>query len=614
MKIVSILKSKGLKFCAFRVAYELRRKCGLLKRRFPTSYLEQNFISLEDFRKLDNFFFVSRRGVGVTKHPSPILAEAFNALMEGNFSFFSCQSYHVGKKPDWFTNVQSGYRYDSHRHWTQIRNFDEKCGDIKYVWELSRFSWLYTVVRYDYHFDEDHSEWVFSMIEDWIDQNILNCGPNYICSQEISLRVLNWIFALYFYREAPTLTDRRWRRIINSISWQVNHIYRHINFSRICVSNNHAITETLTLYLCGLLFPYLPHARRYKENGKKWFEEEIAYQIAEEGTFIQNSMNYHRVVVQLLSWAIALSDRNGEIFAKTVYDRAYHSVDFLYQCQEQSNGWLPNYGANDGAWFFPLTNTDYRDYRPQLDALHRLLTNHGLYGEDGQEEGQWYGSIGMQRYSPVTLRLGLTEYKESGYYLYRESDILTFIRCGLFKGIPGQADELHVDIWSKGENILLDGGSYQYNTDVETMRYFSGTESHNTVMIDGLDQMLKGPRFIWYSPTKIVGCKVEETSNGFKFEGTINCYRYLKEDILHRRTLVKEGDRWYIKDEMFNLPQGYQMRQLWHTRSKNLIWKTQQTQTETIGWTSDYYGYKEAVRQVEIRSNNNNIETIIEIK
>ena len=65
---------------------------------------------------------------------------------------------------------------------------------------------------------------------------------------------------------------------------------------------------------------------------------------------------------------------------------------------------------------------------------------------------------------------------------------------------------------------------------------------------------------------------------------------------------------------MFNLPQGYQMRQLWHTRSKNLIWKTQQTQTETIGWTSDYYGYKEAVRQVEIRSNNNNIETIIEIK
>ena len=130
MKIVSILKSKGLKFCAFRVAYELRRKCGLLKRRFPTSYLEQNFISLEDFRKLDNFFFVSRRGVGVTKHPSSILAEAFNALMEGNFSFFSCQSYHVGKKPDWFTNVQSGYRYDSHRHGMQMSDCGCICCDI----------------------------------------------------------------------------------------------------------------------------------------------------------------------------------------------------------------------------------------------------------------------------------------------------------------------------------------------------------------------------------------------------------------------------------------------------------------------------------------------------
>ncbi len=38
-----------------------------------------------------------------------------------------------------------------------------------------------------------------------------------------------------------------------------------------------------------------------------------------------------------------------------------------------SNGWLPNYGANDGALFFRLNECHYRDYRPQLQALAVLL-------------------------------------------------------------------------------------------------------------------------------------------------------------------------------------------------------------------------------------------------
>lgn len=61
---------------------------------------------------------------------------------------------------------------------------------------------------------------------------------------------------------------------------------------------------------------------------KKWFEQEIVYQIAEDGTYLQFSMNYHRVVVQLLTWAIALADRNNEKFSEVVYERAYQSVCF----------------------------------------------------------------------------------------------------------------------------------------------------------------------------------------------------------------------------------------------------------------------------------------------
>ena len=45
-----------------------------------------------------------------------------------------------------------------------------------------------------------------------------------------------------------------------------------------------------------------------------------------------------------------------------------HSI-FLDACIDPVTGELPNYGSNDGALFFKLTNDDYRVYRSQLDDL-----------------------------------------------------------------------------------------------------------------------------------------------------------------------------------------------------------------------------------------------------
>ncbi len=222
-------------------------------------------------------------------------------------------------------------------------------------------------------FKEDQSEPVFGEIDSWIAANPVNCGPNWRCSQEISLRVLNWTFALHYYKNAPALTSERFARIIQSIYHQVQHVAAHIRFSRIAVRNNHALTETLALYLVGVLYPFFPESNRWKQDGKRWFEEEVAYQIYEDGTFLQFSMNYHRVVIQLFTWAIQLAHLNGESWSEVLYDRARKSLHFLRTCQDDATGWLPNYGNNDGALFFPLSESHFRDFRPQLNALARAL-------------------------------------------------------------------------------------------------------------------------------------------------------------------------------------------------------------------------------------------------
>lgn len=611
-----VLKSKTPRYLLFRSKYEIERRTGLLALKYPTRLKPVPVPRLIDWRERGcGWFFENRSTLGVKKNKSDELKEKMEHFLRGDVLFFSKTWKPLGLSYDWVTNPETGYHYDARHHWTKVNDFSKKAGDIKFVWEKSRFSWLLTVCRYDYHFDEDHAEFVIGQILDWIDKNPLNCGPNYKCSQETSIRILNWLFALNFYRKSEALTENRWNKIITSIYWQTDHVMKNINFSRIAVRNNHAIAETLTLYLMGLMFPMMKGADVWKKKGKRWFEREIDYQIEDDGTFIQDSMNYQRVVVQLLTYAIAIADRYGEVFSDFVYEKGYKSVNFLYQCQEPTNGWLPNYGNNDGALFFPLSENDYRDYRPQLDALHGLLTEEPLY-ETFFEDSEWVGHCVpkvRKRYAKIEKQYGVIEFRQSGYYLIRERENLTFIRCGLFKN-KGSTDQLHLDIWIRGKNVLSDGGSYMYNTDEETIRYFAGTESHNTIMLGNQDQMQKGTRFMWFLPPIVMGANLCEEDDAFVFEGYVNAFRQIGEDIIHHRIIKKKKgvDEWSITDSIEGAPANLIKRQLWHT-GYDLVFVSNANRTDRKGWASDYYGLKRLITQIEFQTKENRINTIIRI-
>ena len=619
---LNLLRNMGWRYTKFRIKHELSSRSGILKKRFPINPLFEQYISLEQWKtKSGNFFFESRESLSFPKNPTSEIKERFQNLKEGKFIFFNSVPFNIGKNYDWVTNPDTGYKYDINKHWTEIADYSKEAGDIKYVWEKSRFSYLYDIIRYDYHFNEDCALFVFSEILSWIDANPINCGPNYRCSQETSLRVLNWTFALHYYRNSLFLTEDVFNKIQFAIYWQIDHVYKNINFSRIAVRNNHAITETLALYLIGLLFPQFPDAEKWKQKGKAWFEEEIAYQIYEDGTFLQFSMNYHRVVVQLLTWAIVLSEKNNESFSAIIYDRAKKSVQFLRTCMIDENGYLPNYGANDGALFFKLNETTYRDYRPSLDALARALkTELSILKEN--EDAYWY-DLNHETTNRWVPSAGIHSFSVGGYYVLRENKSLTFIRCGNHKDRPSQADNLHLDVWYKGENVLLDAGSYKYNTDDETLRYFMGTASHNTVMLDGYDQMKKGARFIWYDWSQCKNATCDETKESYLFKGSIDAFKHVSKDIIHQREIIKIKDqpKWIIKDVIVNKPHGIFMRQLWHLPLQHfpVKWKSVNGNNEEIskqmneGFVSELYGKKEPSEMIIFQTTDDEIITEFEI-
>lgn len=567
-RITNFISNMGMRYVIFRISYLIKTKLGWQKKTFPTNPDFKNYISFKDWKdNLQPFFFYGKEIKGLTKQPAKNLKKNLDDLKKGVYTFFNNTKIDLGVDYDWITNPLTNYKYDIKKHWSEIQDLSPNNGDIKYVWEKARFSFLYDIIRYDYHFEEDQSQFVFDQIEDFIDKNPINQGPNYKCSQEISLRVLNWTFALYYFKDSKFLTESLFDIIMNSIYWQIHHVYHNIHFSRISVRNNHAITETLMLYLSDKLFPFLPNVKNWSKKGKVWFEKEIEYQIYSDGTHLQYSMNYHRVVIQLLTLGIKLSEIHKDLFNKKVYNKAKKSLDFLQNCINHKNGRLPNTGANDGALFFKFSDNHYRDYRSQLDDLRFVLFGNTLYNSNSVF---WYGASNVV--NTETSNSVFKLFDLGGYSIINESNnVKTFIKCSSYTNRPSQADNNHVDIWVNGINYFRDNGSYLYNTNKDYIGYFNGAIGHNTCTINKADQMIKGPRFIWYNWIKKSKIENLEFDDRFEINSSFQGFKELGKSIVHNRKVIKYKNKlfWIIIDSFENT-NSLNKQIYWHTDNKLL--------------------------------------------
>lgn len=622
--LYQVYKNQGARYVSYRTFYELSRKSGLLKKRFPVNPPFRKFISLENWRRHKPAFVFDRQSAnGVIKIQSKVLEEKYVNFIQGKILYFNAHYQEVGTSFNWMINPDTGYQYDSNKHWTEINDFTPEAGDIKFVWEKSRFSFILDLIRYDHHCDTDCAELVFSSIDSWMDANPINQGPNYKCSQETSLRILHWTFALYYYADHKSLTESRFDRIMHFIYWQLHHVRENIQFSRICVRNNHAVTETMMLYFSGLLFPFMPKTKEWSSLGKKWIEEEIAYQVYPDGTYLQFSHNYQRVLMQLLTLSQAMAALHHQTFSNTFLERSKGVVNYIRAMIDPDSGELPNYGANDGALFFRMNDDDYRNYSSQLNALYFVNYGKPLY-DHHQEDIQWFLS-GVRLFEKPIDSFQLkpdSSFPDGGIYCIRQKNSFTFFKCTSYKDRPSHADNLHIDFWWEGKNLMRDAGTYKYYTDKELASYFPGTKAHNTVTLDNEDQMLKGQRFIWFHWTHQAEVSWKNSNDSFRVIGKIKAFDHVSDGITHERQVhIERGYPLWIITDALTRPEGHTMKQWWHPAPQFFDHFTIRAVDENgreipmqkhRGYYSSYYGIKEEVTDICFETKGKMISTYIE--
>lgn len=562
-KAFQIIRNYGIGFCVFRTHYALRRKVGLLKRKFPARPWSQ--ITLSDWLKSDvdpepvsflkacqtsgkRFFFDSGTIAGLNEHYKKEIVSQADEILQNRFCYFFNNYYDLGLGPDWFLNPVTGKRAKSQLHWCDIDLFDPAVGDIKFIWEPSRFAWAYTLVRaYTAAGDEKYAEKFWMLFESWLGANQPNMGPNYACGQECAIRLMAMCFALCALSQARPSTVARKIKLITSIAVHADRIEKNIDFA-ISTRTNHSLTEAAGLYTAGTLFPEFKYSQRWLKLGKKVLTKEALKQIYPDGSYIQHSMNYHRLMLQDFLWVLRLSQLNDDSFCDELLSRVKKAADFLYQMQDDSSGRVPNYGANDGALIIPLNNCDYLDYRAVIQSAHYLFNKTRLY-----EPGPWDEDL-LWLFGPQALAAPLQQierdskaYEAGGYYTLRSDDSWAMMRCHSYRDRPGHADMLHLDLWWKGHNILRDSGTHMYNCEQPWQDYFSSTSAHNTVTVDGTSQMQRLSRFMWLDWTK-AKLVMHKSFNG----GAIKImqgehYGFRKPyNIIHRRAVLSSPDSFFL--------------------------------------------------------------------
>ena len=569
---LEIIRRFGPGWAIWRAGYAIRMKSGLLKRRFPMLNLaDVRFESLvrpgtpvtpdayRAFREQSTARFFFEHG----RPPSPdrLRAVATPAggeralsvaedFARGRFLYYSRHVHDLGQPVDWLLNPWTGGRHAAEIHWCDYPTFSKERGDIKDVWEPSRFAAAFWLVRaFALTGDNRFAEAFWTLFESWRRQNSPNRGPNWKCGQEIALRTLAWCFALYGLWAAEATTPQRVQDLVTLIAVQADRIAGNIGFA-VSQKNNHALSEAVGLLTVGLLFPELTNAGRWERIGRATLEQEIPRQVYEDGSFVQHSMNYHRVMMHDLLWAIRLADLNDRPLSNLCRERLARAGRFLREMLDDDSGRTPNYGPNDGALVLPLTSCDYADYRPTVQAAHALTTGRPVLPPGPWDEltlwlvGEKALSAEPERLAPTSQR-----FDSGGYYTIRGPRTWAMIRCHGYRDRPAHVDPLHVDLWYRGLNVFGDSGTYKYYAaDRPALeRYFKDIAAHNTIEVDGRGPLDLVSRFLWL-PWPEAECLRHEPAY---WEGESYAYRRSPWQVVHRRAVELIGEReWRILDEV----------------------------------------------------------------
>jgi hypothetical protein len=438
--------------------------------------------------------------------------------------FFSAHRFPLDGVPDWHANpFNPGKRASQNLPWYKIPDFDPDIGDIKAVWEISRFDWLLPMAQRAAVGDEGELMRLNAWLEDWSERNPPYDGANWKCGQEASIRVIHLAIAALMLQNHLNPSGG----LLSLLRTHLLRIAPTIGYA-IGQNNNHGTSEAAALFIGGswLAQHSDPDANAWMDSGRRWLENRAKLLIENDGTFSQYSVVYHRLMIDTYSacevWRLKF---DLQPFSGNLKSKLARAVGWQRQMLDSDTGHVPNIGANDGARLIALGDEHFRDFRPSTQLAAALFCDARAIADDGAWDIPlcWLGITSPTAILPPLESASLSD---GGFHILRAGQARCYFRSPKYRFRPSQCDALHIDLWTgSGLNLIRDGGTYSYNCTEKEYLYFSGSRSHNVAEFDSRDQMPRIGRFLfgsWLQNSQLTA--VETTGSGVRAQAGYRDY------------------------------------------------------------------------------------------
>jgi hypothetical protein len=499
------------------------------------------------------------------------IVERAEKIVQHRFDLLGYTDLDYGSPIDWHLDLVHGKRAPKKVFYRVCYLDFAEVGDSKVTWELNRHQHFVTLAKaHRLTGDIRYADEILRQWRDWWAENPYAIGINWSSSLEVAFRSLSWLWTIHMLRGAPGLPDFRdeW---LCGLALHGRHIERYL--STYFSPNTHLLGEGVVLFFLGVLCPELESAERWKTKGWEIVLEESRRQVRGDGFHFEQSTYYHVYALDFFLHAAVLASVNEIVLPKEFEETLAKMLEALSLLGRA--GTPPRFGDDDGGRLF-----DPRRNRSEhmLDPLSTgtILFNRSDYKAMAgqlQEETIWLlGAEGAKLWDQLEATppsMNSAALPDAGFYLLSSEKPPTqlAVDCGPMgtqSGGHGHADALSVVVQSKGQNLLMDPGTYEYVGDGGERALFRGTSMHNTLRVDGADQAEIATAFSW---RRLTESKVEQWIRGHSFdllEASHNGYERLPQPVRHRRYVFSLRNGLYFVCDRAEGQGSHRLEIAWH--------------------------------------------------
>ncbi|MEH7320496.1 alginate lyase family protein, partial [Priestia megaterium] len=367
----------------------------------------------------------------------------------------------------------------------------------------------------------------------------------------ISIRLIIWSSVWELLLSISYSDEKFLTKLLASIKQQTNFLFNNLELD---LANNHYTANGKALFWMGVTFPIFKESKKWLEKGKEILHKQLKKEVCSDGSQYENSTSYQLLTLLDYLEVLVLAKKNNiplhDDFKWYIESMAQYVLSIT-----KPDGTLPL--LNDSSEGYPMDSKEIMavaavifnrgDFKfvskgANLSYLLRLLGNNGLikYNQIKSEIPD-INSVHLKDSGYIILRNGWDNQKS--YFIFDAGPIGPDHCCG-----HAHADNLSFELFSNGETIFLDPGTFEYGNGLKR-NYYRSTAAHNTVTIENKNQST-----FWgaFRVDHIARVKCNNVHFGNVREViTAEHYGYqrLAQKIIHERTIDwNKSDHWIIKD------------------------------------------------------------------